>query len=71
MFKKLLTVYIVMKLVLNFVIINNGMRKSLCLSFNFIVKIVANTAILRDFKNGQKLFPAVVGIEHYFSGMWL
>lgn len=60
-----------MKSVLNYVIINNGMHKSICLSFNFIVKIVANTAVLRDFKNGLKLFPAVVGIERCFSGMWL
>lgn len=71
MFEKLLTASMVMKLVLNFVIISNGMHKSICLSFNFIVKIVANTAVLHDFKNGLELFPAVVGIEQCFSGMWL
>lgn len=71
MFKKLLTAYMVMKLVLNFVIITNGMHKSICLSFTSIVKIVGNPAVLRDFKNGLKLFPAEVGIEQCFSGTWL
>lgn len=71
MFRKLLTAYIVMKLVLNFVIINNGMHKSICLSFNFIVIVVANKAVFRDFENGLNLFPALVGIQHCFSEMWL
>lgn len=59
-----------MKLVLNFVIINNGMHKPICLSFNLIVTMVANKAVFRDFENGLRLFLALVGIEHCFSEMW-
>lgn len=63
MFRKLLTACIVMKLVLNFVIIINGMHKSICLSFNFVVTIVANKAVFCDLENGLRLFSAQIGIR--------
>lgn len=66
MFRKLLAAYIVV----NFVIVNSGMHKSICLHFNFIASMVTKKAVFCDFENDLKLFPALFGIEHCFSEMW-
>lgn len=59
-----------MKLVLNFVIINHEIHKTVCPVFNFIVTIVANEVVFCDFKNFLRLFPTLVEIEFCFSETW-
>lgn len=69
MFKKTLTAYIMMKLVLSFdIIINDGMHKYLYiyLSFNFIVIMVASKAVFLE-GNGLRLSLPLDEIEHCFS----